>query len=97
VTRCTASACACAPALGVRSSRLAAARAASSSPSELADVACEVLPQHSRLHTAAEFRAVTRRGRRAGTATLVAHFLVDPNGGQRRAGFVVSRAVGNAV
>ncbi|WP_249224409.1 ribonuclease P protein component [Nocardioides alcanivorans] len=56
-----------------------------------------MLPKRSRLHTAHEFRAVTRQGRRAGSATLVAHLLVDPDGGPRRAGFVVSRAVGNSV
>ena len=56
-----------------------------------------MLPRESRLHRAEDFRSVTRRGRRAGSATLVAHFLLDPDAGHRRAGFVVSRAVGNAV
>ncbi|WP_110207148.1 ribonuclease P protein component [Nocardioides daejeonensis] len=56
-----------------------------------------MLPKESRIHTGADFRAVTRAGSRAGSATLVAHLWVDPAGGPRRAGFVVSRAVGNAV
>ncbi|MCL2540855.1 MAG: ribonuclease P protein component [Nocardioidaceae bacterium] len=52
---------------------------------------------------AASFRATTRRGRRAGSATLVTHLLADPAVGGLvgvagpLAGFVVSNAVGNAV
>lgn len=37
-----------------------------------------------------------RRGRRAGSRTLVVH-LVDGEGGPAEVGFVVSKAVGNAV
>ncbi|WGX96829.1 ribonuclease P protein component [Nocardioides sp. L-11A] len=48
------------------------------------------------------FRSASRRGRRAGSRTLVAHLLL-PDGQQVvgmsgvRVGFVVSKAVGNAV
>jgi len=55
-----------------------------------------VLPTARRLTDGETFARVTRRGRRAGTPTLVAHLLVEPGDGQR-AGFVVSKAVGNAV
>lgn len=54
-----------------------------------------MLPRDSRLTRAADFRRVIRSGRRAGCATLVVHRAQAP--GHARAGFVVSRAVGNAV
>ncbi len=56
-----------------------------------------MLPKQSRLTVGADFRLATRSGRRAGTTTLVVHLGVDPTGGNTRAGFVVSKAVGNAV
>lgn len=50
------------------------------------------------------FRAASRKGRRAGSRTLVAHLLlpeeqqvVGMSGQPVRVGFVVSKAVGNAV
>ncbi|MQW77065.1 ribonuclease P protein component [Nocardioides sp. dk4132] len=49
------------------------------------------------------FRAASRRGRRAGTRTLVVHLLLevdsstDADPGVPRVGFVVSKAVGNSV
>ena len=60
-----------------------------------------MLERRHRLTTSAGFSAATRTGRRAGTRTLVAHLSVSgaaavPGPGPR-VGFVVSRAVGNAV
>jgi ribonuclease P protein component len=56
-----------------------------------------VLPAAHRLADADTFRRTVRRGRRAGAPTLVVHLdqLEDP--GPALVGFVVSRAVGNAV
>jgi ribonuclease P protein component len=57
-----------------------------------------VLPEEHRLRAGDEFRRATREGRRAGTRTLVAHlWAADDSSGPARAGFVVSKAVGNAV
>ena len=55
-----------------------------------------MLPAPARLRGSDDFRAVVRRGVRVGRQSLVVHALrrqVPPS----RAGFVVSRAVGNAV
>ncbi|GGL97371.1 ribonuclease P protein component [Nakamurella endophytica] len=60
-----------------------------------------MLPTGSRLHTAADFAAVLRHGRRAGAGTLVVHLWNRAPGGvptgTARAGFVVSRKTGNSV
>jgi ribonuclease P protein component len=59
-----------------------------------------VLDRAHRLTTSAGFSAATRRGRRAGTRTLVLHLAVcadDATAGGPRVGFVVGRSVGNAV
>jgi len=60
-----------------------------------------VLPAQHRLRTPAEFTAVlrTRGGRRIGTPLLVVHAFRPPerSDGPPRVGFVVSKAVGNAV
>jgi ribonuclease P protein component len=66
-----------------------------------------VLDRSHRLTGSALFSTATRRGRRAGTRTLVLHLLTGPHpaasGGHRGGdvgpliGFVVSKAVGNAV
>lgn len=57
-----------------------------------------MLPKESRLTTGDDFRRASRQGRRAGSATLVLHLWVDePGRGPARVGFVVSKAVGNAV
>ncbi len=55
-----------------------------------------MLPVESRLTSSDDFRACVRRGVRAGRATLVVHALRTPCA-PSRAGFVVSKAVGNAV
>jgi ribonuclease P protein component len=56
-----------------------------------------VLPAAHRLTEGDRFRDVVRRGRRAGSATVVVHRGDDPGGRRPRVGFVVSRAVGSAV
>jgi ribonuclease P protein component len=58
-----------------------------------------VLPAAHRLTESGEFRRVVRHGRRSGSRTLVIHLLVEeasPDPGPQ-VGFVVSKAVGNAV
>lgn len=55
-----------------------------------------MLPAASRLRAPDEFRSVVRDGVRVGRRTLVLHVLLTPNP-PSRAGFVVSKAVGNAV
>jgi len=55
-----------------------------------------VLPATSRLTSSDEFRACVRGGVRVGRETLVVHAVAKP-GPPSRAGFVVSKAVGNAV
>lgn len=89
------SACACGRAPAAAFWPRAAARAASAS---LADhrTSAAVLPAEHRLRTSDAFRSVVRQGVRAGRHTLVVHALAT--GAQpSRAGFVVSKAVGNAV
>jgi ribonuclease P protein component len=59
-----------------------------------------VLDRRHRLTTSAGFTTATRRGRRAGTRTLVLHLAVPPvqlGSAEPRVGLVVSKAVGNAV
>lgn len=71
-----------------------------------------MLPATARLRRRTEFQTTVRRGRRAGSGTLVVHLLlptreqqggIGPGGASRepspgtRVGFVVSRAVGGAV
>ena len=55
-----------------------------------------MLPAAHRLIDAASYRAVSRTGRRSGSRTLVLH-LAPGQEGDLRVGFVVSKAVGNAV
>ncbi|MBO0844603.1 MAG: ribonuclease P protein component [Nocardioides sp.] len=56
-----------------------------------------MLPATHRLTRGDDLQRVSRAGRRSGSATLVAHVLADATDGPARFGFVVSRAVGNAV
>jgi ribonuclease P protein component len=56
-----------------------------------------VLPRAHRLTESDSFRRAVRTGRKAGSRTLVVHLLVEPGDHPAQAGFVVSRAVGNAV
>lgn len=55
-----------------------------------------MLPANARLRRSEEFRAVMRGGARAGRRRLVLHALASA-GEPRKAGFVVSKAVGNSV
>ncbi|WP_181310101.1 ribonuclease P protein component [Nocardioides campestrisoli] len=55
-----------------------------------------MLPRPARLTEADGFRAAVRSGRRAGSATLVVHWH-DQGPEPAQVGFVVSKAVGNAV
>ncbi len=50
-----------------------------------------------RLTGSAQFSLAIRTGRRAGSGTLVLHLACPDSDGRPRVGFVVSRAVGNAV
>jgi ribonuclease P protein component len=62
-----------------------------------------VLAAAQRLRRSADFAAVIRGGRRAGRGTVVVHLLLSDSSSKpacasaARAGFVVSKAVGNAV
>ncbi|MFD0810762.1 ribonuclease P protein component [Amycolatopsis umgeniensis] len=59
-----------------------------------------MLPVAARLRRSEDFRAVMRRGAKAGRRRLVVHALTtDPSeaADAARAGFVVSKAVGNSV
>lgn len=61
-----------------------------------------MLPAPSRLRRRPDFAAAVRNGRRVGRARLVVHLAVensnsDDAGALPRAGFVVGRAVGDAV
>ncbi|CUR55064.1 Ribonuclease P protein component [metagenome] len=55
-----------------------------------------MLAQEHRLTSSEGFRRTVRSGSRAGSRTLVVHLLREERAG-RLVGFVVSRAVGNAV
>ena len=58
-----------------------------------------MLPAESRMRRSAEFELTVRRGSRAGRALLTGHLLVRGRDGAQAplVGFVVSKAVGNAV
>jgi ribonuclease P protein component len=58
-----------------------------------------VLDRRNRLTSSAGFSLATRRGRRAGTSTLVVHAgpAVGAEAAATEVGFVVGRSVGNAV
>ena len=57
-----------------------------------------MLPREHRLRSGDDFRRAARDGRRAGTRTLVVHLWTgEQPPGPARTGFVVSKAVGNAV
>ncbi|GHF57990.1 ribonuclease P protein component [Amycolatopsis bartoniae] len=58
-----------------------------------------MLPAAARLRRSEDFREVMKRGSRAGRRRLVVHARVapSPSASSTRAGFVVSKAVGNSV
>ena len=82
----------CVPAPAAQSSRPAVVRAATASPAEPAPV----LPAPSRLRKPVDFRDTLRHGVRCGRASVVVHAR-RVEGAPPRAGFIVSKAVGNAV
>lgn len=56
-----------------------------------------MLPKAHRLTSGPSFGTAVRAGRRSGSRTLVAHLLVVDGDDPPLVGFVVSKAVGNAV
>lgn len=57
-----------------------------------------MLPQHQRIRTAAQFFDTQRSGSRFGNRNVVVSANIRPvTGDEPRAGFIVSKAVGNAV
>jgi ribonuclease P protein component len=57
-----------------------------------------VLPADHRLTRPTSFRHAVKAGRRSGARTLMTHLaLSDTPGGRSQVGFIVSKAVGNAV
>lgn len=57
-----------------------------------------MLPQHQRIRTAAQFFDTQRSGSRYGNRNVVVSANIRPGVGEEpRAGFIVSKAVGNAV
>ena len=56
-----------------------------------------MLPAEHRLTESAQFASAVREGRRAGGRNLVMHLKVRESGQPALVGFVVSKAVGNAV
>ncbi|WP_026928115.1 ribonuclease P protein component [Granulicoccus phenolivorans] len=56
-----------------------------------------MLPSGHRMRSSQDFRATIRGGVRAGRATLVVHMVQTAETERSRVGFVVSKAVGNAV
>lgn len=56
-----------------------------------------MLPRAARLKGSEDFRTAIRRGVRVGRPSLVLHARATPGRADVRVGFVVSKAVGNAV
>ena len=56
-----------------------------------------MLPQHQRIRTAAQFFDTQRSGSRFGNRNVVVSANIRPTEDEPRAGFIVSKAVGNAV
>lgn len=56
-----------------------------------------MLPRSARLTQSDRFRLAVRRGTRTGSRALVLHWLPTDEGDTAQVGFVVSKAVGNAV
>lgn len=56
-----------------------------------------MLTSAHRLTDSDSFRAAVRRGSRSGSRTMVVHLVPGTTPGEPRVGFVVSKAVGNAV
>lgn len=89
--------CACAPGPVAPSSLPAGARVATSSPPDRGSAVVGVLPAVNRMRNGSDFTAAVRGGRRAGRPSLVVHLSRPEQLEPPRVGFVVSKAVGNAV
>jgi ribonuclease P protein component len=85
----------CGPAPAARSLRLGGARVVPSSRPERSRPT--VLPRPNRMRRSEDFRRTVRRGVRIGRPTLVLHAVQPPGPQDVRVGFVVGKAVGNAV
>ena len=77
--------------------RPAVARVATSFPPDRAVAVLGVLSAAHRMRNGSDFTAAVRGGRRAGRRTLVVHLSRARTEAPTRVGFVVSKAVGNAV
>ncbi len=86
------SVCACEPGPDAPLWATAGARAAPVSPPDAA-----VLPRPHRLRRSVEFDNAVRRGFRAASRSVVLHQIFSDQDEPVRVGFIVSRAVGNAV
>jgi ribonuclease P protein component len=75
---------------------LVVARAAPSSPHS-SDRSGSVLARAERLVSAADYKRVVRRGRRASSALMTVYSTAGSTPATWRYGFIVSKAVGNAV
>lgn len=56
-----------------------------------------MLPEQHRMRTSVQFKATTRSGARSGRRNVVVYVRPTGTGDPARVGFVVSKAVGNAV
>ena len=56
-----------------------------------------MLPRSARLTSSEGFRLAVRKGERAGSRTLVLHWIARDDVESSQVGYVVSKAVGNAV
>ncbi|WP_334593648.1 ribonuclease P protein component [Salinibacterium sp. CAN_S4] len=76
---------------------LVVARAAPNSPRKAAVHPQTVLARANRVVQPADFRSAVRRGRRVGSRSATVHVLSRGGDSPTRFGFIVSKAVGNAV
>ena len=95
--RCTGSVSACAPALAAPSLVPVAARVALSSPRKAEVRPDTVLARANRVVRPADFRLTIRRGQRVASRLAVVHVINHHNASPTRFGFIVGKAVGNAV
>ena len=92
-----ASVFACGPAPGVPSWEPGVARAASNFPRNSVAHTKTVLARANRVVQPADFRAAVRRGRRVASRSAIVHVVSRESEGPSRFGFIVTKAIGNAV
>jgi ribonuclease P protein component len=97
VRKSTDSGCACAPAPAAASLPPAVTRVASSCPRSTDPFTTAVLARTHRVVRAEDYRGTVRRGRRITSPHLVAFVRTRGDDAPVRFGFIVSKAVGNAV